>query len=252
VSQFSPNSLSAEATRQDPTAIPPGLREINIEARRQRILEGARNLISEGGITALSMRRLAQRAELAVTTLYNLFGSRNEILSALVEDAIDRMDTILEREAPLDDPLERCRAVITVSIRHLVDNQAIFRPMVVTSYQGLTDHHWQDRRTAERAADMQRVAIEAAMAKGLLTDALDAGILARQIYHGYELAHLQWAFGGHDETVFEARALYGLYVALLGVATDTSRPRIMRELRRAERLLGGRSPRKRPGKNTRA
>jgi AcrR family transcriptional regulator len=222
----------------NPAPLPPGLREINIEARRQRILQGARSLITEGGMAALSMRKLAERAELSVTTLYNLFGSRSEILAALVDDAIDRMNQILEREAPLEDPLERCRAVITVSIRHLVDHQAIFRPMVMASYQGLEAHHLQDRRTAERAADMQRVAIEAAIAQGLLDDTLDPGVLARQIYHGYELAHLQWGFGGYDEESFEARALYGLYLALFGVATDLSRPKIQRELQQLEQRLG--------------
>ena len=33
------------------------LREINIEARRQRIIEAARTLIAAGGMSALSMRR---------------------------------------------------------------------------------------------------------------------------------------------------------------------------------------------------
>ena len=77
------------------------------------------------------MRKLARRAELSVPTLYNLFGGREEILKALVVDAIDRMDAILEREAPLDDPLERCRAVVTVSIQHIVEFETIFRPMLL-------------------------------------------------------------------------------------------------------------------------
>jgi AcrR family transcriptional regulator len=218
---------------------PLGLREINIEARRQRILGAARKLIAEGGMAALSMRKLAQQAELSVTTLYNLFGAREEILTALVEDAIDRMDQLLEREAPLEDPLERCRAVITVSIRHLVDNQTIFRPMMVASYQGMALHHSEDRRTSQRAADMQRVAIEAAVAKGLLEDTLAPAVLARQIYHGYELAYLQWACGVLDEAGFRARALYGLYLALLGVAKPAVRPQFQRELRKLERQLGG-------------
>ena len=78
------------------------LRELNCEARRQRILAAARTLIARGGIPALSMRKLAQEAGVSVTTLYNLFGVRDDILSALVHDAIDRIDQILQREAPLD------------------------------------------------------------------------------------------------------------------------------------------------------
>ena len=61
----------------------PTLRQVNIESRRRRILEAARNLIATGGMQALSMRKLAAESGLAVTTLYNLYGSRDEILFAL-------------------------------------------------------------------------------------------------------------------------------------------------------------------------
>ena len=43
----------------------PTLRELNVEARRQRILAAARQLITEGGMSALSMRKLALEAGLA-------------------------------------------------------------------------------------------------------------------------------------------------------------------------------------------
>jgi AcrR family transcriptional regulator len=216
----------------------PSLREINCEARRQRILEAARTLITDGGMPALSMRKLAQEADVSVTTLYNLFGARNDILAALVHDAIDRIDQILEREAPLDDPIERCRAVITVSVRYIADQEATFRPMIHTLYQGLSLGGIERSDTSERAAHMQRIAIEKAIDQGLLHDTLDPGVLASQIYHGYDLACCHWAYGLLDADGFRARALYGLYVALLAVATDRLRPALETELRTLERELG--------------
>ena len=77
------------------------LREDNIESRRQRILEAARGLIAGGGMQSLSMRKLAVESGLAVTTLYNLYGSRDDILFALVQDAIDRENQpdAVERQA---------------------------------------------------------------------------------------------------------------------------------------------------------
>jgi len=215
------------------------LREVNCEARRQRILEAARTLIARGGVQALSMRKLALEAGVSVTTLYNLFGVRNAILAALVHDAIDRIDQILEDEAPLDDPIERCRAVITVSVRYIGDQEAVFRPMVLTLYQGLLLGGIERPDTSERAAHMQQVAIEKAIAEGLLRDTLDPGVLASQIYHGYDLACCQWAYGLIDTAGFRARALYGLYVALLAVATDQIRPMLEGELGKLEAELGG-------------
>ena len=74
------------------------MRERNIELRRQKILEAARVLLSRGGLGALSMRKLAEEASLSVNTLYNLWGTREEILKALTFDARDRMEATLPKE----------------------------------------------------------------------------------------------------------------------------------------------------------
>ena len=74
-------------TSSDETASSPGLRERNVEARRQRILQAARVLLAQGGLGALSMRKLAEEASLSVNTLYNLWGTREEILRAVGGEA---------------------------------------------------------------------------------------------------------------------------------------------------------------------
>jgi len=53
------------------------------------------------------------------------------------------------------------------------------------------------------------------------------------------MAHLQWAFGAIDEAEFRGGALCGLYVALLGVATDRARPGTEAELAKLESALRG-------------
>ncbi len=215
----------------------PNLRQLNVEARRQRILDAARRLITHGGMAALSMRKLAAEAGLAVRTLYNLYGSRDDILFALTQDAVDRMVAILDAEAPLEDPLARCRAVITVSVRYFAEHEAIYRPMIVASYEGLSQGSEADRRLAKRAAGMQRDGIAQAIEQGLLADTLDPTRLGEQIYHGYELACVQWAFGVIDAAAFEARALYGMCLALLAVANEAARPALEDELRALEPQL---------------
>jgi AcrR family transcriptional regulator len=218
-----------------------GLRERNGAERRQRILEAARHLIATGGMAALSMRKLAKEAGLAVATLYNLFGVREEILQALIMDAIDQMDLVLDRDAPLDDPIERCRAIVTVSVRHMVENETIFRPMVIAAAQAspnaaTTDGHSRGK-VARRAAQMQTLAIQAAIDQGLLNNRLDPDQLGQQIYHGYEFASMQWGSGQLDAAGFEARALYGLDLALLAVASDSIRPDLEAHLRKLEKQI---------------
>jgi hypothetical protein len=127
--------------------------------------------------------------------------------------------------------------VITVSIQHLVENEVIFRPMLMAAHQGLGQRSVADGRVSQRAARMQGVAIEAAIEQGLLRDVLDPNLAGRQIYHGYDLAAVQWAFGVLDDAGFRVRALYGLYTVLLGIASEPVRPRIEAELRELEEQL---------------
>lgn len=225
---------------------PPTLREVNCEARRQRILETTRRLIASGGMRALTMRSLAAGARLSVTTLYNLIGGREEIINALIGDSIDRMDRILEREAPLEDPLQRCRAIITVSIDHVVENKKFFQPLTMALYDAGDRENVPPRPISNRATRMQSLAIREAISQGLLTDLLDPEVLASQIYHGWEIAYSHWGRGVVDEVGFRAQALYGLYVALLGVAAPQVRPQIESELRALDLQLAGKPARRVP------
>ena len=79
------------------------------------------------GIDGLTMRGLAREASLAVRTLYNLFDGRDAILYEITSQAMDRMDAAYEAEAPLDDPIARCHAVVVISLRHVVNDEAWYR-----------------------------------------------------------------------------------------------------------------------------
>lgn len=77
--------IMVEADR--PTSIARLKPVITGSARRvERILGAARELIREGGVAGLSMRSLAQRANVAPMTTYNLIGSRDQVLLALVRN----------------------------------------------------------------------------------------------------------------------------------------------------------------------
>ncbi|MBW2294054.1 MAG: TetR/AcrR family transcriptional regulator [Deltaproteobacteria bacterium] len=180
---------------------------------------------------ALTMRRLAAGARLSVTTLYNLIGGREEIIKALIGDSIDRMNRVLEREAPLEDPLQRCRALITVGTDHVVENKEYFQPLIMALYEAASREDVPRRPISNRATSMYSLAIQEAISQGLLTDVLDPDVLGSQIFHGWETAYMHWGRGIIDEASFRARALYGLYVALLGAAAPHVRPQIEAELR---------------------
>lgn len=177
------------------------------------------------------MRQLAREADVSVTTLYNLFGSKDGLLVAMVEAALDEMDARLAADAPTEtDPLGRCRAVITISIEHLTSQPTLYQPVNLVGLERMARCEPDDRRFARRAADMQLAGLLAASERGLIRPGLDLDAVASQIFHGYELAAMQWASGRIDAEAFEARALHGLWIVLLAVCVESQRPWLEREL----------------------
>ena len=61
--------------------------------------------------------------------------------------------------------------------------------------------------------------------------------MAWQIQHGAQFAQIQSALGRIDDAHFEARALYGLNLAFLGLVHEERRPEIQTKLKRLERKL---------------
>ena len=65
------------------------LRERQKERRSHEILDAAIALISENGYDETSVEEIAARAEVGVATVYNYFGSKNELLHALLAKHIE-------------------------------------------------------------------------------------------------------------------------------------------------------------------
>ncbi len=216
---------------------PTGRRERNVEARRQQILQAARVLLSRGGLGALSMRKLAEEASLSVNTLYNLWGTREEILKALTLDARDRMEASLPKNASPDDPLDYCRSLVQHNVRGMCRQSELFRPMILAWLEGeIAGHPAPVEHMAHSIGILSQV-IRMARKRGFLDTALKSEQVAWQIQHGAQFAQLQWALGRIDDAHFEARALYGLNLAFLGLVKEERRPEIQAKLKGLERKL---------------
>ena len=87
-----------------------GLREKQKTGRATRILDEAAKLFIEIGFEHVKAEEITERAELSVGTLYNYFGSKNEILmtlSALENEQIEAMGAAYQPnfDAPAADTL---------------------------------------------------------------------------------------------------------------------------------------------------
>jgi TetR/AcrR family transcriptional regulator, cholesterol catabolism regulator len=76
--------------------------------RRRRILDATLALASKGGYEAVQMREVADRADVALGTLYRYFPSKIHLLvSALVRDFEQTKEKLSRRPVPGDTPADR-------------------------------------------------------------------------------------------------------------------------------------------------
>jgi AcrR family transcriptional regulator len=108
-------------------------REREREALRTSILEAARDILSEQGLDALSMRAIAERIEYSPATIYLHFKDKDELIHCVVEEGFERMGAYMAEE------IETCGAEATAVDHHFamglayarfaLENTAYFRVM---------------------------------------------------------------------------------------------------------------------------
>lgn len=95
------------------------LAERHAAVTRQSILRAARELFRERGYGATTAKALAERAGVAVQTIYSTFGSKAGVASALVELAIGESGILeLARRIPsVRDPAEAIELIVGIRRR---------------------------------------------------------------------------------------------------------------------------------------
>src|SRR5947207_3942623 len=77
-------------------------------ARRRRILHAAAELATEGGFDAVQMREVAERADVALGTLYRYFPSKIHLLVTALARELERIQDRLNRTTiPGESPYDR-------------------------------------------------------------------------------------------------------------------------------------------------
>src|SRR5690348_13130174 len=81
--------------------------------RRKRILDATLALASKGGYDAVQMRAVAERADVALGTLYRYFPSKIHLLVSALTEEFERMQDKLDRKpVPGDTPTGRMTYVL--------------------------------------------------------------------------------------------------------------------------------------------
>src|SRR5262245_19688058 len=90
----------------------------------ERALQAAARLFREHGYPGTSLRDIARAADMPPGSLHYRFPSKEDILAALMERAIDRLiDGIVSAIAGTPDPIERIRVAIITHVQILLSRE---------------------------------------------------------------------------------------------------------------------------------
>lgn len=94
------------------------------ERNDDRVLQAAARLFRDQGYAATSLRDVAKAAGMLPGSLHYRYASKEDILSALMEHAIDRLiEGVLTASAAGSDPLERLRLAMVAHIKILLSGE---------------------------------------------------------------------------------------------------------------------------------
>lgn len=119
-----------------PQPLPIGRRERQKHDRERRIIAAARVLFDRSGYAKTSMEDVAERAGLAVGTLYNYFSSKDQLLVAISRTDTEPLLEIGERilANPPDDPVEAIAALTQAMVQGITAGERrLWRELFVAS-----------------------------------------------------------------------------------------------------------------------
>lgn len=99
-------------------------------ARRERILDAAMDLARDGGWDSVQMREVAERADVALGTLYRYFPSKVHLLVSLLGRTFTELHDSVTVDRAVGTPQERVYRVVAAMTRYLARHRRLSGAMV--------------------------------------------------------------------------------------------------------------------------
>lgn len=108
---------------------------------REEILDVSRELLIKEGFGKMSMRRIAERADVSATSIYLYFKNKDDLLLALIEESIENLKAALMEVVDVSKGLlmqleDMARAYINYALNHPQEYEIIYmvRPEEMPRY----------------------------------------------------------------------------------------------------------------------
>lgn len=202
-----------------------GRREEAKDERRARIVAATRDFMREVGVDAIAMRQVAERAGVSLSTVYNLFESKEDVLARVFNEAFDQYRTaVMERAST--EPLQRFFDTVDIAAEFYGADAPFYRS---SAWLVFADSSYKLSLQKPRFGFFREL-IGHAIETGLLARSTDAYLLGLIVVPMFSSPYQAWASGWIDIDEFRARAKLGICVVLKGFASPDRRAQFDAEL----------------------
>ena len=196
-------------------------RQQRLEQQRSDILQAAASLIAQRGFHGMSMRDLAEATGFGVSSLYNYFASKEELLAELQIRAFETLiDAANDSLKDTHDAASRLYVFIFNQVRYFVDHADIMRVLIHEAAALPAEHRQRVRTLKEDYFRIGRDAVAAVFAEGCgpkesARGSVEPVALDRATYSIFGMINWVWAWyeptlHGTPEDV--ARSIHSLAV----------------------------------------
>ncbi len=227
--------MNAPLRKPDDAPQPLSRREEAKSDRRKRIVEAARALIRETGDTGLTMRAIAERAEVSHTTPYNLYGSKRAIVVAILDD----VEEFQERFSTYrnTDAIERIFKALSILLEYHCSDPDFYRPLWASLLSPSDSPELQAVLSTPKSVEFWRGLLGEAAQQGALRDEVDLDLLQLQLGFTFAAAMLAWVMGGLPTEKLEPTIVHGYAMTLSAAASDAHRAAIFKRALKAQKVL---------------
>jgi AcrR family transcriptional regulator len=187
----------------------------------RRVLDAALELAAQGGFEAVRQREVADRAGVALGTLYKRFRSKDELLIGVLEVESQKLSSRLEREPPAGaTPLERVTSYFALATYYLVRKPRLGRAILRAVTSG---GHVSERMMTYHARQMGHVVATLrareplSTAGGDLTSDEECSLVATILLQVWFAALVGWSGGIFDSDTVVEQVKVAARVVLLGL-----------------------------------
>jgi AcrR family transcriptional regulator len=208
-------------------------REDAKEQRRREIVRAARVLMQKTGKTGFSMRALADEAGVSIATPYNLFGSKQTVMFAVLDADLQQYLDRLQRLRA--DEVDVFFKAVSLTSSLYASEPNFYRAVLFAAYNG-GGTKFRSIFDGPRHAMWKRLVTNAIDAD-MIRSEVDATAFAINLGYIFFSCILEWVNNVISLEEMEAKVQYGFAISLHGVSTPLSDERLWERVKTTQRRV---------------